>query len=78
MAFNSHARAYLNNAAAICEDTGMSDYRIFMALYGIRHGIELWLKCVWSNERIDRALGHYHSLGVAMPRRAWARAPQSL
>src|SRR4051812_39580396 len=40
----------------MCRDVGMDDFRIFGALYQIRHGIELWLKCISRNVMIDRAL----------------------
>lgn len=55
-AFNDYAVAYLNNAAALCRTGSMDDHRIFGALYCLRHGVELWLKCFQQNAILDRAL----------------------
>jgi hypothetical protein len=56
MAFSSHAEAYLGSAARLCEEPDAHDFCIFGALYGIRHGLELWLKCLVINSMIDAAL----------------------
>jgi hypothetical protein len=56
MAFSSHAEAYLSNAALLCEKPDAHDFCIFGALYGVRHGLELWLKCLVINSMIDTAL----------------------
>jgi hypothetical protein len=56
MAFSAHAEAYLNNAALLCRKPEAHDFCIFGALYGIRHGLELWLKCLGINRMIDNGL----------------------
>lgn len=58
MAFSDHALLYLDNAVAFCRPDGVADFRVFAALYGIRHGMELWLKCLLRNQEIDRFLNH--------------------
>lgn len=54
--FNHLALAYMSNAVALCRDGRVGDFRVFMAFYGIRHGLELWLKCTLRNQLIDRGL----------------------
>jgi len=54
--FNDRAIAYLSNAAAMCRAGHLDDFRIYGALYGIRHGMELWLKCTIQNRTLDKAL----------------------
>lgn len=56
MAFSSHAEAYFSNAARLCEEPDAHDFCVFGALYGIRHGLELWLKALLINNMIDDAL----------------------
>jgi len=58
LAFSDHATLYFDNAVAICRLDGKPDYRIFTALYNMRHGMELWLKCLVRNHLIDRFLSH--------------------
>lgn len=58
MAFSDHALLYLDNAVAFCRPDGVADFRVFAALYGVRHGLELWLKCLLRNQEIDRFLSH--------------------
>jgi len=56
LAFSDHARLYLDNAATISRPDGVGDFRVFAALYSLRHGFELWLKCLLRNDLIDRFL----------------------
>lgn len=35
---------------------GMTDFAVPGALYMIRHGLELWLKCILANHRLDQLL----------------------
>jgi len=58
MAFSDHALLYADNAVALCRPDGMGDFRIFAALYSLRHGLELWFKCLLRNQEIDRFLAH--------------------
>lgn len=55
-AFSSHAIAFLNNAVALCKNDNVSDFRVYGALYFLRHGIELMLKCLARNQMIDVTL----------------------
>jgi hypothetical protein len=50
------ARATLDNAVALCTTNSCDDFRIFSALYAVRHGIELWLKAFIVDFEIDRML----------------------
>jgi hypothetical protein len=56
MAYSSLARAFFSNARSLCQDEGLSDFRVYGALYSLRHGLELMLKCIVRNDRIDAAL----------------------
>jgi hypothetical protein len=56
LAFNDHAIAFLNNAAAMCRTGDMDDFRIFGALYCMRHGLELWVKGIVQNATIDKVI----------------------
>jgi hypothetical protein len=55
-AYSALAEAFLSNAIRLCDDDGMSDFRVYGALYSLRHGIELMLKCISRNETIDTIL----------------------
>ncbi|MDI3283448.1 hypothetical protein [Polyangium sp. 15x6] len=55
-AFSAHARAFLSNAIALCRNDGTSDFRVYGALYSLRHGVELMLKCIVRNDTIDQIL----------------------
>ena len=55
-AYSEHAEIFLSNAVRLCEDDGMSDYRVYGALYLLRHGLELMLKCWSRNPQIDHIL----------------------
>jgi hypothetical protein len=56
MAFSVHAQAYLGNSASLCSRPVAHDFCIFGGLYGIRHGVELWLKCLCINTMLDSVL----------------------
>jgi hypothetical protein len=56
MALATHARAYLDVASQLCAEPRSHDFAVFGAFYGIRHGLELWLKCIIINDMIDRTL----------------------
>ncbi|HKO91640.1 MAG TPA: hypothetical protein VJU61_10830 [Polyangiaceae bacterium] len=55
-AFTEHAIAYFHNAALLCKRIEAPDFAVFGALYCIRHGLELWLKCIVQNDIIDEVL----------------------
>jgi len=55
-AYSHHAEIFLNNARRLCEDDAMSDFRVYGALYTLRHGLELMLKCMSRNVQIDKIL----------------------
>jgi len=50
------ARATLDNAVALCSTNRCDDFRVFSALYSVRHGLELWLKSLILDVEIDRVL----------------------
>lgn len=56
MALATHAMAYLDVASQLCTEPRSHDFAVFGAFYGIRHGLELWLKCMIINSMIDRTL----------------------
>lgn len=56
LAFSHHAHLYFDNAAMLCRTRAMDDFRAFGALYQLRHGLELWLKCLLRNKMIDSFL----------------------
>jgi hypothetical protein len=53
LAFSDHAQLYLDNAVSMCRQDGADDFRVFGVLYCLRHGLELWLKCLLRNRQID-------------------------
>lgn len=55
-ALATHAMAYLEVASQLCSATRSHDFAVFGAFYGIRHGLELWLKCMVINDMLDRTL----------------------
>jgi hypothetical protein len=65
LAFSDHARLYFDNAAAISRPDGVGDFRVFAALYSLRHGLELWLKCLLRNDLIDRFLAQVFAVPEA-------------
>lgn len=65
MAFSDHARLYFDNAAAISRPDGVGDFRVFAAMYSLRHGLELWLKCLLRNDLIDRFLAQVFAMPEA-------------
>lgn len=60
LAFSDHARLYFDNAAALCRTGAMDDFRVFGVLYHLRHGLELWLKCLLRNKMIDGFLARLY------------------
>jgi hypothetical protein len=56
MALATHSMAYLDLASQLCTEPRSHDFAVFGAFYGIRHGLELWLKCMIINNMIDRTL----------------------
>lgn len=54
--YRSLARATLDNAVALCSTNSSDDFRVFSALYAVRHGLELWLKSLILDFEIDRVL----------------------
>jgi hypothetical protein len=56
MALATHAQAYLDVASQLCAEPRSHDFAVFGAFYGIRHGLELWFKCIIINDMIDRTL----------------------
>lgn len=55
-AYSLHAQAFFSNAIALCNYDGMSDFRVYGALYSVRQALELMLKCIVRNEMIDNTL----------------------
>lgn len=55
-AFEDHARAFFNNAEALCESGRAVDFAVFGALYCFRHGLELWLKGLSQIHLLDEVL----------------------
>lgn len=56
-AFSDHARTYFSNAAALCEHHNGHDFAVFGILYGLRHGLELWLKWFIQTEVLAQVVG---------------------
>lgn len=54
--YRNLARANLDNAVALCSLNSCDEFRIFSALYAVRHGMELWLKSLIIDVEIDRVL----------------------
>lgn len=55
-AYSTLARAFLSNAQGLCRDDGLSDFQVYGAMYSLRHGLELMLKCVVRNDLMDTTL----------------------
>ena len=55
-AYSALAQAFFSNARGLCRDDGLSDFRVYGALYSLRHGLELMLKCIVRNDLIDATL----------------------
>jgi hypothetical protein len=64
-AYSTLARAFLSNAHGLCADVGLSDFRVYGALYSLRHGLELMLKCIVRNDLIDETLRAMMTPGVS-------------
>jgi hypothetical protein len=58
-AFSSHARAYFINASSLCEHQNGHDFAVFGVLYGLRHGLELWLKWLIQMEVLAAVMGDF-------------------
>jgi hypothetical protein len=56
-AFSDHAQTYFSNAAALCEHHNGHDFAVFGVLYGLRHGLELWLKWFIQSEVLAQVVG---------------------
>lgn len=56
-AFSDHAQTYFSNAASLCEHHNGHDFAVFGVLYGLRHGLELWLKWIIQNEVLAQVVG---------------------
>jgi hypothetical protein len=56
-AYSALAQAFFSNARGLCRDDGLSDFRVYGALYSLRHGLELMLKCIVRNDLMDTTLG---------------------
>lgn len=70
---------FLNNAVRLCQDDGMSDFRVFGALYTLRHGLELMLKCMSRNVQIDGILETLMQAGISFEdacARVWAQTKE--
>lgn len=52
-AFSDQAQAYFVNARALCGRNGPHDLAVLTSFYCIRHGLELWLKCMVKNQILD-------------------------
>lgn len=65
MAYSSFAQAYFSNAQSLCREDHMSDFRVYGVLYLLRHGLELMLKCIIRNNRIDEILHKLHTPGLS-------------
>lgn len=55
-AYSALAQAFFSNARGLCRDVGLSDFRVYGALYSLRHGLELMLKCIVRNDLMDTTL----------------------
>lgn len=78
-AYSEHAMIFLSNATRLCEDDGMSDFRVYGALYLMRHGLELMLKCWVRNMQMDEILRAVMEVGLSMnavSERLWPRADE--
>lgn len=51
-----HAKAFLSNACHLSRNGRKPDFQIFGVLYGLRHGVEIFLKCLYQNLRTDNLL----------------------
>lgn len=52
----THAKAFLSNAHHLSTGCREPDFLIFGVLYCIRHGLEVFLKCLCQNQRVDDLL----------------------
>jgi hypothetical protein len=78
-AYSEHAMIFLSNATRLCEDDGMSDFRVYGALYLLRHGLELMLKCWSRNPQMDEILRTVMQSGLPFAdvcERLWTRAEE--
>jgi hypothetical protein len=64
-AYSVLARAFLSNAQGLCRDEGLSDFRVYGALYALRHGFELMLKCIVRNDLMDTTLRVLMTAGLS-------------
>jgi hypothetical protein len=62
-AYSALAQAFFSNARGLCRDDGLSDFRVYGALYSLRHGLELMLKCIVRNDLMDTTLGALMTAG---------------
>jgi hypothetical protein len=57
LAQSEYSELFTSNASDLLKGgAGMTDFAVPGALYMIRHGLELWLKCVIANHRLDDLL----------------------
>lgn len=56
LAQSDYSILFTSNASELVSGTNMTDFAVPGALYLIRHGLELWLKCILSNRDLDRLL----------------------
>lgn len=71
--FTDHALAYLENVQTLSK-SGNSDFAIFGALYSLRHGLELWLKCLLRNHQVEMFLAALFEDPSMDPKAAATRA----
>jgi len=64
-AYSALAKAFLSNAHGLCRDDGLSDLRVYGALYSLRHGLELMLKCIVRNDVMDTTLRALMTDGIS-------------
>jgi hypothetical protein len=56
LAQSDYSVIFTSNASELVDNTAMTDFAVPGALYMIRHGLELWLKCILANRDLDRLL----------------------
>ncbi len=56
LAQSDYSVLFTSNASELVRATRMTDFAALGALYMIRHGLELWLKCVIANHCLDQIL----------------------
>ena len=71
--FSDHAHAYLKNAGRLA-GSGDPDFAIFGALFCLRHGLELWLKCLVRNHQLETFLAALIEEPSVEPKAAALRA----